>query len=212
MLYFFQMKNKKIGIIIAVLLILISSGLFLFNSRKNRPPANVAPPPGNSLPAKSLKDLLMMNKAQQCNLSRKDKDTSYTVTIYMDNSQVRGNIATVNSGQLVNSHMIMLANETYIWTEGQNNGIKMTLNSTAPVTTPIPGQSGGVNLDEKAEYRCLPWIADQKVFNLPTGIQFSDFSKMAVPSGVTDTTDKCAACNPLSGDAKTQCLSALGCN
>ena len=203
------------------MLLLLGGGIFLLSSKSKNPPksnsqtvsqpsSQISPSPAATTANKSIKDLLMMGVSQKCTFTKNDTETSSTITIYMDNGHVRGDIETVASGKTVDSHMIIQGTETYIWMEGQNSGFKMAFNSNTPTSKPVQGQNNSVNPDEKVDYVCSPWSADQTIFSLPANIQFSDFSKMVVPT--VGTTNKCDACNYLTGDAKTQCLSAMGCN
>lgn len=146
---------------------------------------------------RSLRDLLTLGAAQRC--------TNPAGTVYISGGKMRGDFGT--------THMITDNGTSYMWTDGQTKGFKMSLDSSAQANvTPQPGQ---VNVDEKTDYDCGAWTVDTSVFSLPAGVQFTDFSSiMVVPSaGVSGApSDKCAACASLSGETKTQCLIALGCN
>jgi hypothetical protein len=223
--------NKNLIIIVVAVLLLLGGGVFLMTSKKPTPANNstaagssnvtneASPSPEATTQSKSLKDLLGMGVSQKCTFAKNDNGSSTQGTIYIDNGQVRGDIVTVNGGQTVNTHMVVKNSTSYVWMEGQSNGFKMTFDPNAAASAQAKAQNNSVDPNEKVDYSCSGWSADTSVFSLPSSVTFSDFSKMAIPSitvpqtgsGIPGGVDKCAACNYLSGAAKTQCLSALNC-
>jgi len=205
-------------IVVVVVLVLLGLGLVMMSSPKksaenkgadNTNVAATAPTASVTTQNKSLKELMTLGIAQKCTIANKVNGGSNTISIYLDNGKIRGDIVSVTPEKTINSHMIVQGSTTYMWMEDQKTGFKMTFDPEKAAANPPP-QNNGVNPDERLAYNCSPWSADASVFNLPTGVEFSDFSKMAVPP--VGGTDKCAACNYLSGDPKVQCLKALNCD
>lgn len=163
----------------------------------------------------SLKDLMLKGIPQTCTYSS-DKSQG---TLYMDGGKVRGDISTdtkVNN-QMVKSHIIISDKIIYMWSDGENSGYKMTYdpNATpAPAGTKTTNASGALDPNTQMNYNCSAWIADNSKFAVPTGIKFSSLS---IPSQTTiapatgSASSQCSYCNNLTGDEKTQCLTALKC-
>ena len=74
-------------------------------------------------------------------------------------------------------------------------------------------ESQGVDMNKDMNYQCQGWVPDQSLFTPPANIEFRNFSAPVVTGDTTtNTQDLCDTCNQLTGDQKTQCLSALRCN
>ena len=219
------MNNKVvIGIVVAVLLILGIGGYFFVN--KNQTPTgsmsgSEAMTPGeNSAQPQSFLDLLT-GGAKKCTFAETTDQTQTSGTAYVANGKIRTDIASTVAGKEMNSHMILISPTVYVWTEGQANGFKMEVSPEKPDQamggTEKTPPTEGVDVQKKMDFQCQSWIADNSLFDLPANVEFADMSSMMAPKGSSapamenTKTLQCAACNNLSGDQKTQCLSALGC-
>lgn len=197
------LMNKKVLIVIGIVLLLLVGGYFYINSKKGTGTINEEQPSA----ATSLKNLIAKGVAQSCTYSTEGTNGS----VYVSGGAVRGDFETTVDKVVTKSHMIVKDNTSYIWTDGQTAGFKMSFD---PNATPA-GTSGASNesFDASANmnYKCKTWIVDNSKFALPTGVTFSTF---AIPStgATTGTSSQCSYCNNLSGDDKTQCLTALKCN
>jgi hypothetical protein len=136
--------------------------------------------------------------------------------MYIAGGKVRGDFGTSINGVESKSHMIVDSNTSYLWTDGSKTGIKMAFDPNAkPVAT--PGATGSFDASANMNYKCSAWVTDTSKFTLPTDVTFSSF---AVPStspaktnGTTGSSNssQCSYCESLTGDSKTQCMSALNC-
>ena len=134
---------------------------------------------------------------------------------------MRGDFSTTSSGKTTASHMIVDGKITYIWTDGEKTGFKSTIPDTeassAPDTTATDysGSAQGADLDQKADYKCSAWVVDGSYFTPPSDVKFTDLSEMfktpAAGSAGNGSSSQCSYCDALSGDDKTQCLSAFKC-
>ena len=209
--------NKKV--LAAIVLLLIALGAYFgytkFMGGKT---------PGGSSESgpKSLKELLTAGAAQKCTYSTTIESGSSEGITYVSGGKVRGDFTTTTSGKSIVSHMISDGKTSYIWTEGEKNGYKMTVEEQAETDTKTDYSDTSVssntnaNLDEKLDYKCSAWIADSSVFTPPANVTFTDFSQMfkasAAPSQGAGSSSQCSYCASLTGDSKTQCLAALNCN
>jgi len=212
--------NKKVVIAIVVVIILLLGGYFLMKKGPASPSA-VAPVPTQeqATSPSSLRDLIAKGVSQSCTYSTDNSQG----TIYLGDGKIRGdfNVTTVDDSgqsQTTSSHMIIMDNTNYLWTEASTTGIKMSFDQNAtpaPVTSNTPTNSFDANALNN--YKCSAWTVDPSLFTLPTGVNFRTFnlpSPAAVGSSAPSTgsnSSNCSYCDALSGDNKTQCLSALNC-
>jgi hypothetical protein len=126
-------------------------------------------------------------------------------------------LATDANGQTSVSHMIIMDNTNYLWTEGGSTGIKMAFDQNA-TPAPVTSNTATNSFDANAlnNYKCSPWIVDSSKFVLPAGVTFRAFSMPATSASSVPTTgsnsSNCSYCDSLTGDSKAQCLTALKCN
>jgi len=180
--------NKNIAIGVVALLLLGVGGYFFMNKKSSAPTFVSAPT--------SLKDLLAANLPQKC--------TFPEGTVYISGGKFRGDFAP-------NSHMISDSKTSYIWTDDQKQGFKMTIDASTEADVQTEAPDGAVDVNEKLDYKCSTWLPDASVFALPSGVDFTDFSALTTPSASGGNSVQCTACASLTGDDKTQCLAVLNC-
>ncbi len=184
------------------------------------PPQNATTETKNDSSPASLKDLLTKGLAQTCTYST----DAGGGTIYVSGGKVRGDFETAVEGKSMKSHMIVVDNTSYIWTDDQKTGFKMSFDPNSVSTTGTANTStstqGGIDPAANYNYKCSAWITDSAQFDLPKGVTFTSFAAPAVTGGSgapaqpagSGSSQQCAYCNALSGNDKTQCLKALNCN
>lgn len=215
-------RNTLIFVAIALLVLL---GIVIFfltrgsSSNTSSPTQTMEPTTIESnTPAsgmQSLRSLLGFSTSQMCKFS--DDETGSSGNIYVSSGKMRGDFATVVNGQATSSHMYSDGQTMYIWVEGADIGYKNSLSameSITPIPETGPASQATFDIDQQIDYQCQDWSVDESMFQLPSGVEFRDLSLMMqeIPDAMTDDSqDKCSACDSLSGEAKTQCLTALGC-
>lgn len=222
------MQNKQaiIGILAAAVILIGAGGVFLYS--KNKPAAE----PSSTTSAKeqtktestmnnSLTDLLSSGKTQKCTFSYSDENGGTEGTAYINNQNMRADLSITTEDKKVSQmSMIRKGDDNYIWGGGfpDGTGLKMTL--SAEEFTSDEESKKYFDTSKKANYDCSGWTVDSSLFTPPSNIKFSDLSSMmkgvikseAKPSGTTNSTGaNCSVCNNLTGDAKTTCMSSLGC-
>ena len=218
--------NKKVLIGGLVALLVVGVGAYFLMSKSNKPATSTS----NGIPdsktmtnaikkKSSLRDLLGMGKNLTCSYS--DLEGNGAGVMYMSGEDIRTDFEmTLPEQGRMTSHMITDGEFVYIWSDGQTTGYKQAI-------TDMDGDVDGdesetedgdvVDFDQEVDVDCNNWKVDRSLFELPEGVEFSDFSEMmkdvVVESGSTGSTDTdpCSACEMLQGDTKTQCLQALGC-
>lgn len=223
--------NKAVGYGVGVVVIIVLVVGFMVMRPKTTQAPSVAGNPSGSEGAQqgqgekggTLKDLFAMTTSQTCTFTNAD-GTSATGTVYVSGGKVRSDFSTSASeeaGQAM--HMIVKDQTSYLWGDAlQGKGVKMAfadMEAPADTTKPSSQQSASLNTNQSVKYSCKPWAVDASVFELPTGVEFSDFGaamqaqmKAAQEGGVMSSTSaQCAQCAALSGDAQAQCKAALQC-
>jgi hypothetical protein len=97
----------------------------------------------------------------------------------------------------------------YFWNSlDEKAGFKMKMDQAAQAETNADKNTQDLNQDIK--FRCRGWKVDNSMFELPSGVQFTDMEAMlkAVTSPKTGgTVDLCAICNQIpDATQKSQCL------
>lgn len=212
------MTNRiVIGILVVVALVLSGAGFTWIKNQSSQPTVTSSPMASAQVQSSvsvqaqqlSLMDLWKSQSSQKCTFS--DTSTKTSGTVYVSDGKVRGDFRINSQGQVLNSHMIVDGQTSYIWSDGMGQGMKIAMDKFA--STPTATQSSQVDINKKTDYRCENWNTDNTVFTIPADMQFNDMSSL-VPnaSGMMDgKAAQCAACDRLSGVARAQCKSALSC-
>jgi hypothetical protein len=166
----------------------------------------------------SIKDLLGMGKSLKCTATNgNDKFTSSSTT-YISGKKVRSDIESqVGESTKINSHVIILDDWMYNWSDGSGMGMKLNMTAMSQNTPPpaetenkgagIPPASS--QLENKSNFECSPWTADDFLFTLPVNVVFTDQT-----GTINDMSNKvqqmpkstCEMCDTIpNADAKAQC-------
>ena len=202
---------KKVFIFVGICLLAVL--LTACGGQKNATPTGQ--PKAESISG-SILDLLKLGKSSKCVLSAKTDQTITSGTTYLSNNKARSDYEmTGPDGKAIAGHFISDGTWMYTWTEGAYaQAIKFKLDQMP--TPGVEGQAQDVsNLQDKMDYKCYGWAADQSVFVPPANINFTDYSELlkklqnSIPGG---TSALCAQCDKVSdAAAKAQCKSSLGC-
>ena len=208
------MNNKTIGIIVGVLVLVGLAFLLMRNKNgdTNEVASNTATTDTKSQAASestSIKSLLASGGSKKCTFTSTEGATSSNGTVYVAGGKFRGDFSATANGKVMGSHMISSGTDSYMWMDGMTTGFKMKLDDTAKTGTTAQSQS--VDPNKNFDFKCDSWSADNSMFSLPSGVQFSDMSSMmggasgSVPGGANMT----ATCAGLSEPAKSQCMAAI---
>lgn len=168
----------------------------------------------------SLREL-MAGESQTCTYSTTLPNGEMTTGIvFISDGKVRGDFS-ISGGDTTpyDGSMIQDGVYLYTWSSALPQGMKIALTSEMKEQTENPsdftGQTG-VNLDQKIDYKCQPWITDSTKFTPPSNITFSEMKlptglKPASGSATQTNPNLCSACANLEGEQKTACLTALKC-
>lgn len=225
-----QKMNKNLYLVIGVVALLLLGGgaYFMMTKSSTSQPATTAPAPAtsSSQPAtalKSLKDLFLSGVAQKCTFTDKTENMESDGVTYISGGKMRGDFNSKVEGKMMTSHMIVDGKTSYIWSDDQTNGVKMSFDPKTFETESASNTTSNasvqkeetVDVNKELDYKCSSWGVDNSLFTPPAKVKFIDYSAMLTPSaGKTGTgvNPGCSACDSLEGDAQTQCRTALKCS
>lgn len=171
-------NGMNMKVIIGVVLAIIVIGFIAFSMNGKSDQASN----GQS----SLKELLASGKSQKCSITSISDTQQSSGDVYVANGMMRGDFTSVSNGQTVKNHMIVKEDTSYVWLDMMNQGFKMKF-------AEMPAQSSGtqsqqaVNVDQKYDFKCENWSADENLFMLPEGTTFTDLAEMmkgGIPAGM----------------------------
>ena len=204
-------KNLILVIGLAVLVVVLGTAA-IFIKGAQKPLDNSAKSSSETKTKTSLKDLIVSGKSQKCVFVDKSDDVDVEGVAYIGNNKVRTDFNVDVGGEIATTHMIINDGKSYAWVNGQETGFIASFDPDEIKTASEGGES--VDVDKIIAYNCTDWKFDNGYFTPSPEVKFKDVGKVAVPTGsqASGQSDKCSACDNLTGDLKTQCLSALSCN
>lgn len=203
-------NNKVIGGIAAVVLL---AGVFYFISQRQATEfasdRNTTATQQEATNASSLKALFSRGDSQECTFQSSEDGYTSSGTVYVDSdNRMRGDFTTMGPDGTDNSHMIVMQNDSYIWSNGEAQGLKMTFNPNDTTDdyggseTDMPNDA--INPNENYDFSCKSWRTDNSKFELPPGVEFIEWTMPEVPAMPSSE-----ICNQIPEPGKTECLNAL---
>lgn len=217
------MSKKIIIAIVVIILFLLGGAAFVMSMKKKSPVApattSITQTTTNKVEdstatgPKSLKDLLAAGVPQKCTFKDLSNSVDMQGTSYISGGKVRGDFSTTVEGKTTSGHSIFDGKTSYVWMDGTSTGFKMEIDPSL-TTAPESNNQQGLDLNKSIDYSCSPWLTDQSLFNPPEDVTFTSFSVPTTSAGgpTGGNSSLCASCNSLTGEQKTQCLTALKCN
>jgi hypothetical protein len=191
------MKNQKVMVGIGVAVgIIVLGGIVVSQSGKTTVKNQQVEVTTNNAKM-SISDLMGRGENVKCTYEVTSIETGTNLaTMYLAGKKVR---METNGSQMLSD-----GSYTYIWSDKDKTGIKMPIDSANDSSNKWQGQAQYVDPEQKMDYKCEGWKVDESMFVVPVNVQFSDFSQMQKT--------QCASCDYLSGEQKTSCKKALGCD
>jgi hypothetical protein len=160
-----------VGIILALLVI------FGWNFYMNIPVTPVVEPDGSISGNYSIESIEKLGKPFECSFSKSDGSSQVSGSIRMAESKLRGDFDINVASTSFASHFIITSSTTYTWTSLGPIGYKsLVAKSASKGASPIE-QAQIIGTEDKEDYNCSPWNTDLSIFELPSGINFSEFKK-----------------------------------
>jgi len=208
-----------------IVALLVAAGAFYFLSTQPKQPTTTTeieqeqPTTTSASTLMSLKEL-MTGGSQTCTYSTLiDEGGVTTGTVYVSNGKIRSDFSiTGEENTTIDGSMITDGDYMYTWSSAQPQGIKIAVTEEMKdaATTGTSSAQSSIDLDQKIDYRCQPWVSDASMFVPPANITFSEMkiptdATTATGSGLPSSADLCSACDDLEGEQQAACLTALKC-
>ncbi len=217
-------KNTIIALSVALLILLFGAGAFFMSQNKTTVKPTTQPVVANpntktnNATSSTLKELLASKTPSKCTYSTDAGNTKISGTVYVNGGKVRGDFTTTTDKTTIIGHMATDEKFVYTWMDNSKQGYKFAMDTQA-MADKAAQDSQKPDFNQKFNYDCSPWIVDAKMMVLPVDITFTTFTIPVIPTGTTGKTgtinnsSACVACDGLpAGEAKTACLTQLGCN
>ncbi|MFC1649498.1 hypothetical protein ACFL2C_02155 [Patescibacteria group bacterium] len=221
------------GIVIGLAVVVIAVGIFFVTQNKNES-SNETSTESMSSDDGSNGDVTMESESVSGTFSDllalgQNYECTYEITDEQGN-QSSGKVYVADSGDKMygefslsmeeigsyDSYIIRDGTYNYIWSSQQPQGIKMTIDEEDEsfVSDDNEDVDYGVDYNQNYSFDCDPWSVDDGIFVPPNDVDFVDFSSMMeeITEGLEGAGIDCSICNEVpEGDARTQCLTSLGC-
>lgn len=212
------MNKKALVAIVVAVLVLLGGWYFASNKKSSTNMMGDEVMMEKSSGQTSLKDLFLKGVSQTCSFSLDDETYKSSGTVYVANGKMRGDFMYQVDETKQESHMLVMNETSYIWQDGQDKGYQVAFDETEPDVETSEASKQSVDVNEKVDYNCKPGIIGAVNFELPSGVEFMSVNEMMqdakdkMMEGTSDLSSQCAVCDSLTGESKTQCLTALKCN
>ncbi len=217
------MNNKKSILIAGIVLVLILGAVVLAlvfkpkssstdeSANPGKPAITENNPQNEETSIKgNILDLIKLGKTARCTYSTSQDDNGMTGVSYISGNNVRADFeVTTKDRQTIASHMITDGEWVYTWSSATPQGFKMKVDESVNTSADTTKESPTKALSESFDYKCTPWLADNSLFEVPSNVEFTDFSDMLKN---LNTGGNCSACDYIPDeDGKATCKQQLGC-
>lgn len=185
------MNNKAVGAIVLVV-ILGAAAFFYFAKPKVNLPGTTSPTEQSQVMSglRSISDLISEGIPQKCTYSTTDGASTTEGTTYVSGKKVRGDFSNTLNGSVTMGHMISDGETTYVWNEGEKQGLMMPISNSQAANEPNMSSESSQqvsearegSLNQKANYSCSAWVPDDSMFVPPTTVKFIDLSEIMMTS------------------------------
>jgi hypothetical protein len=176
--------NIKTVLIALIAALVIGGGIWWFTGNGDNDSASMSGQETSNLSqAASINELLAQNQNLMCTFSdTDDQGNASSGTVYLAGGRMSGDFSLRAPGEdAINSHVINDGQNQYAWQEGENEGVKISLEQIAAnqpsQDTQNEETSSNVNQDEDYNFECQEWNVDESRFSPPGNVNFIDYSQ-----------------------------------
>lgn len=132
----------------------------------------------------NILDLMKLGKSVKCTYELQSEGATTKGETYVSNGKTRSEITIdMEDGTKMDSYTISEGDWMYMWSSESDQGTKISLKEMESTVEDENIEDTGNEVDynnqmEKIDYKCSPWIADDSKFEVPTNIEFVDFTEM----------------------------------
>lgn len=211
--------NTKTILITLAAAVVIGGGIWWFTSGNDDSASQSGQETTDLSQAASINELLAQNKNLTCTFSDTDEQgNANSGTVYLAGGRMSGDFSLRAPGEdTINSHLINDGQSQYSWQEGENDGVKISLEQITAnqpsEDTPSEESSSNVSQDEDYNFECQEWSVDESRFSPPGDINFIDYSQQIEEAQQTQEANSEAleeACAQISNvEARAACEASL---
>ena len=180
--------NKKLGIVIAVIVIL-ALGYFAYTKMDkgatNDAAQNTATESGNSSEVENTNPeagkkmafdvFVKQGGSYVCTVHQSVNNVDSVGTVYVSNGQMRGDFDVSTQGTKMTSSMIMKDGFMYSWSSSAPTmGFKMAINNETAAASTGGTDVSAYGYNQFGDYDCDAWSGDSSKFNLPASVKFTE--------------------------------------
>lgn len=164
-------KGRTITWILLIAAIVVIGILIYFFS--DRTPEMQIGEEGTITGTHSIAEVMALDQPYECTFSRTDGSAQMSGVLRTADGNLRGDFDIDSPQGSLASHFIATGTDSYIWTSLGQVGFKV------PTVEYIENASNAQQLQiigtrDEADYVCNPWNANLTLFNLPSGIEFTE--------------------------------------
>jgi hypothetical protein len=212
-------KNIKliIAAVIVILIIVVGGVLFLKYAKTPTQPQATGTQSAKTANSNSATDSIssLLSGGKNVNCSITYPNNQGTGTVFVSDKKFAGDFTMKdNSGKETATHTISDGTYIYVWSSAMQGGIKMKF-ADAKSTAQDTQSTQGVDINQKVDLKCSPWLPDNSKFTVPANIKFQDMSQFfqqatTTPKVGTGTQTEASPCDQIpAGPTKTACLNAM---
>lgn len=207
--------------LIAIVLVAVGGGVYL--ALQTGDDENIAQPTENPDETAdaftgngTFADLMRMSRTAECTVTYTDEKSIVNGTAYIAGERVRGDFTIDHEDGTFESHFIHEGTRIYSWTRTPAGMVALVIDENQNGESGAQESVQPIQVDQRVDYNCVAWNADESVFTPPADIEFKTQAELmqgmmmgadgeAVPA-------QCPMCNNVSDPAaKEQCLITFGC-
>lgn len=176
--------NTKTILIALAAAVVIGGGIWWFAGGKDDDSASQSgQETTNFSQASTINELLAQNENLMCTYSgTDDQGNANSGTVYLADGRMSGNFSLRAPGEdAIASNLINDGQYQYSWQEGEDEGVKISLEQITANQPAMDSQSdepaSSVDQDEDYNFECQEWSVDESRFSPPGDVDFIDYSQ-----------------------------------
>jgi hypothetical protein len=116
------------------------------------------------------------NGSYKCEVKQSMSDMENTGTVYISSGKIKGDYTTIAEGKTMKTSFIMKDGYSYTWGDmmaGMGFKVKVVQEVGAKTDASASGTYSW-NAEQIGDYDCQPWVANDAMFALPSGVTFKE--------------------------------------
>src|SRR3989344_390210 len=207
--------NRKIyltiGGVVLVIIIAVIAFLLFGKPQKTEEQSTTTQESGEESFTGSILSLLGTGRNTECSFSRSDENGTTNGHVYLSGDKMYGEFMTSADGQDFDAYVINDGEYSYTWSSASEQGTKLKISDVEATESAEDRNEASQTLEEDVDLKCKGWSVDNSKFVPPADVEFVDLTSQLeqTQQNIPQLENREAICDPLTGDAKQQCLDSL---